>query len=130
MDPFTCQPPLSQATPPPFVQRVDLRQDGKVIASAQWLAGAEAVAQLLALHVEPSHRKQGHGRRLVEEVTRQALAYYRARQDPLRRLWAGVEQKTQIPARALLTGLGFHHVATIQELCRDQDWLIYTKAFD
>jgi hypothetical protein len=66
----------------------------------------------------------------MHAVYAQVQAYFRARRIVPRRLWIAVEQKTQIIGRSFLTGLGFHHVATVSNLMKDQDALVYTRSFD
>lgn len=113
-----------------FTQTVTLRDGDASIGLARWAAGPEGVVQLLCLQVDKSHRRQGHGRRLLNEVIRQARQLYAPRPAGLRRMWLIVEQKQQIIARAFLMGSGFHHVATIKDLYHDQDALIYLRSFN
>ncbi len=116
-----------------FVQTIRLSVDGRVIGTARWYvrpAAADGVAQLLEFAIAPTRARQGHGRQLMQAVYDQANGYFRARKLKLRRIWIAVEQKTQIVGRAFLTGLGFHHVSTVQNLLKDQDALVYTRSFD
>lgn len=134
MSTLTTEPPILAAPKgAPFVQRLQLGPNDAPIATAHWHAPAnlsEGVAQLLDLTVSPAHRRQGHAGRLIREVTSQASAYYRSRKSKLRRLWLAVEQKHQVIARALLTSHGFHHIATVKDVLKDEDLMIYSKSFD
>ena len=125
-------PIIAQTAEQPFFQRIELREEGRTIATAHWhtAGGAEGVAQLLDLIVLPEHRRKGHGSTLITAFKEQAAAYGRATGVVTRRLWVSVEQKTQVNARAFLTRHGFHHVATIHELLAHQDALVYLLALD
>lgn len=126
--------PAKVAADMPFVQTIQLcSAGGAVLATAVWIcpAGApDGVVQLLHLYVDPAHRRQGLGQRLLDVCIQQARAYHRLRGVSFRRLWALVEQKSQVIARAFLTQHGFHHTATVQNLHKKQDGLIYTRTFD
>jgi ribosomal protein S18 acetylase RimI-like enzyme len=116
-----------------FVQELHLVEGDAAIATARWHAPAtsgEGVAQLLDLSVIEVHRRQGHGGRLLREIIAQAASYYRARGSKLRRVWLAVEQKQQVIARAFLTAHGFHHIATVKDVLKEQDLMIYSKSFD
>jgi ribosomal protein S18 acetylase RimI-like enzyme len=118
----------------PFVQTIQLRAaGGEPVASVVWIApegAADGVVQLLHLQVHPDYRRQGLGLRLLDAAIQQARAYYRQRGISFRRLWALVEQKSQVIARAFLTQHGFHHTATVQNVYKKQDALIYTRTFN
>ena len=128
---FLFDPPLA-GTGGAFVQRVDLRERGKVIATARWHspAGIDGVAQILDFSVIESHRRTGNGGLLLRATLDQAVAHGQARGVPLRRVWVSVEQKTQVIARAFLTKHGFHHVSTMKDLLAKQDALVYVKSLD
>lgn len=118
----------------PFIQTircVDGR--GELMGDVIWhvpAGAADGVFQILHLRVRPGFGRQGLGGRLMEAAIAQAEQWHRARRIPLRRAWLSVEQKSQVIARAFLTGQGFHHIATASNLHRDQDALIYIRAFD
>ncbi len=116
----------------PFVQRVELHENDRVIATAQWHApaGNDGVVQLLDLSVEPSHRRQGLAGLILTAATKQIVALGKLRKTPVRRIWINVEQKTQIQARAFLTKHSYHHVATVKELLKQQDALVYMRSLD
>jgi GNAT superfamily N-acetyltransferase len=118
----------------PFIQSIQcLNAGGIVMGKAIWHApdgAADGVFQILHLQVRPELRRQGLGGRLLEASIIQATQWHRARRIPLRRAWLSVEQKSQVIARAFLTQHGFHHIATASNLHKDQDALIYIRAFD
>jgi len=60
----------------------------------------------------------------------QGREWQRRRGSKLRRVWVGIEQKSQVIARAFLTSRGFHHIATVDELYRDQELMVYVKSMD
>lgn len=124
-------PPMPTVRPPgAFVQSIALLDGERPVATARWMAMNEGVAQLLELSVDAEQRRAGLGQRMVHAVAAQARDYFKLDRQPLRRVWMGVEQKSQVVARAFLTHLGFHHIATVRDLYTDQDLLIYSKAFD
>jgi GNAT superfamily N-acetyltransferase len=128
---FSYNPPLPEKpSAEPFVQSIRLTDSGILLGQAQWHASSDGVAQILDLSIVPDHQRTGLGEQLLHALVTQARAFFRARRSPLRRLWVAVEQKSQVNARAFLTTHGFHHVATVQNLHKGQDTLIYTKAFD
>jgi GNAT superfamily N-acetyltransferase len=131
---MTTTPPLpGAATGGSFVQTVTLSDGPTVIGLARWHTSSsmsEGVVQLLDLYVHPPHQRKGHGGRLLKEVFAQAAAYFKLHRGKLRRVWAAVEHKQHVTARAFLTAHGFHHISTMKELYRDQDQLLYTRAFD
>src|SRR3954468_14250764 len=135
MPDLTFDPPLpTKATPgiSGFLQTVTLRDRDQPIAVARWHApaGGEGVVQLVELSVSPAQARQGHARRLLQAVVEQATKLQRGRKVALRRMWISLEQKSQVNGRAFLTGNGFHHVATVSNLLKDQDALIYSRSFD
>ena len=67
---------------------------------------------------------------MILAVVEQARPFFRSRGGKLRRLWLSVEQKTQVNARAFLMKHNFHHTASVSDLLKGQDALIYTRAFD
>jgi hypothetical protein len=67
---------------------------------------------------------------LLEAVIDQCTADHAQHQSRLRRIWVAVGHKNQVIARAFLVAHGFHHVASLTQLLRDQDALIYTRTFD
>ncbi|MBV8780752.1 MAG: GNAT family N-acetyltransferase [Phycisphaerae bacterium] len=132
MPDFVYDPPVPTKVIQPFVQRVDLRERGKIIATARWhfTASNDGVAQVLDLTVLPDHQRRGNGSTLLNAVIAQAVAFGKTGGIPIRRIWIAVEQKTQVKARAFLTRNGFHHVATISELLAHQDSLVYMRSLD
>ncbi len=114
-----------------FVQSITLREGTQTIGTARWHAPSseDGVAQLLELATWPPHQRRGHGRQLLLAVIGQAREHFHSRGLKLRHMWLGVEQKSQVNARAFLTANGFHHVSTVQDLLRKQDLLIYIKSF-
>jgi ribosomal protein S18 acetylase RimI-like enzyme len=97
---------------------------GKSIASATWAVIAPGVVQIVRLEVEPSLRRQGYGtllgRRLIETIARK----------PARRILVHIQQKSQLPARAWLTRMGFHHVSTTSNQLPDEDIMTYVLGLD
>ncbi|HYE19331.1 MAG TPA: GNAT family N-acetyltransferase [Tepidisphaeraceae bacterium] len=137
MPAFTCSPPIEAGVTPDagdvFVQTIELRDGDRLLARAKWSSNpdtAVGVAQLLELWVAPESRRQGNGRRLMEELTRQAVGYYKARKSRLRRVWAAIAQKRDVIARSFLMRYTFHHVGTVKELLRDEDMLVYMRTMD
>lgn len=116
----------------PFTQRIELRDGKALLGHVVWhLAGNDdGVVQVIDLHVTPRARRAGHGSRLLAETVLRAARLCAARRTRLRRLWLAVEQKSHVIARAFLTRHGFHHTATIENVLRRQDLLVYLKAFD
>jgi ribosomal protein S18 acetylase RimI-like enzyme len=134
---FICSPTVEESVKPGagdvFVQAIELREGERVIARGKWASGpdlAVGVAQILELWVAPESRRQGHGRRLMEELTRQAVGYFKARKSRLRRVWAGIAQKRDVIARSFLMRYTFHHVGTVKELLRDEEMLVYMRTMD
>ena len=104
----------------------------RLVGHAAWYAPATdvGVVQLVDLSIADADRRQGHASALLGEVIAQSRALCRQRGVPFRRLWVAVEQKSQVLARAFLTRHGFHHTATIPELMKKQDLLVYVKSLD
>jgi ribosomal protein S18 acetylase RimI-like enzyme len=125
-------PSLDSLPALPMSQRIDLREAGAVVATAHWHAPAssEGAIQILDLTVVPEHRRKGHGSTLILALRAQAIQLGKLTGVPTRRIWISVEQQTQVKARAFLTRHGYHHVATIKELLREQDALVYLLAMD
>src|SRR5688572_32841065 len=99
MPDFAHDPPLpKKVTNEAFMQTVRLLDAGKPIGSARWHVrpgATDGVAQLLDLTIMQPTR-QGYGGQLIDEVTKQARAHFKARGTRLRRMWMAVEQKGQI----------------------------------
>jgi GNAT superfamily N-acetyltransferase len=130
---FRINPPLPKTAGGSFVQVIELLLDGRPIGSARWFAGPEltqGIVQLLELEISTGHRRRGHGTRLLQAVIEQAGRHHQARGAVLRRVWMGVEQKSQVGGRAFLTDSGFHHVSTVSGLLHDQDLLCYIRSLD
>lgn len=116
----------------PFFQTVRLTLGEQEIGRCRWHVGgtpAEGVAQLVEIYVQPPYRRQGYGGRIMREMFTQAQRWFAAHDARLRRVWLAVEHKSHITARAFLTSHGYHHMATVPDMLKDQDQLIYTKAF-
>jgi GNAT superfamily N-acetyltransferase len=131
---LTANPRLPPAPKPgPFVQTITLADGPAPIGLARWhttASTAEGVVQLLDLYVESPHQRHGHGGRLFKELIAQSTAYFKLHRAKLRRIWAAVEHKQHVTARAFLTAHGFHHITTMNNLYRSQDQLLYTRSFD
>ena len=116
----------------PFFQTLRIRQNGVDVATARWhsTGNAEGVAQLIDLEVAPEQRRNKHATRLMHEVVRQIGLYFSQLNIPHRRIWVGVEQKSQVVARAFLMMHGFHHMNTVDSLFDEQDMLIYVRTMN
>jgi ribosomal protein S18 acetylase RimI-like enzyme len=128
-----CDPPARTKTTENFIQSIRLMDGKELIAHARWQCAVDpshGVAQLLELSVLPARRRQGHGRRVMDAVTAQATDYFRSRKFQLRRIWLALEQKKQVIGRAFLMQFGFNHVGTVSELLKDEDLLVYMRAFN
>jgi ribosomal protein S18 acetylase RimI-like enzyme len=128
---LSADPPLTPITP--FLQTVALSQNNRAVATARWHVAPDApdgVVQLLDFTVVPVRRRQGLGKQLLAALVEQCHAYHRARQVPLRRVWISLRQKQHVIARAFFMSQGFTHIATIKDLLKDEDALIYIRTFD
>ena len=126
-------PPLPTGPIDGFIQTVFLHEDKQPIGHAKWHVvgdGSTGIAQLLELTITPPHRRAGHGQALLTATLEQIRKFFRGKKLPPRRVWMNVNQKDQVNGRALLTEMGFHHVATIGALLKDQDALIYVLSLD
>ncbi len=133
MPEFTYEPALPAGPIDGFIQTVRLSEASKPIGHCKWHIagdGSTGVVQLLELQIAASHRRAGHGQRLLEATLEQIRLFFRSKKIPVRRVWMNVNQKDQVNGRALLTELGFHHMATIPSLLKDQDALIYVMSLD
>src|SRR2546426_377841 len=95
MPDFTYDPPVPpRPTDQPFLQRIDLRENGKIVATLHWHApaGDEGVVQLLDLTVVGELRRRGHGSTVLTAAIAQMKALSKSRRVPLRRLWLSLEQ--------------------------------------
>ena len=129
---ITAEPSVSiAALDAPFLQTLRLVEGRRSLGSARWHCGdpASGVVQILDLTIEPEHQRQGHGGRLLKEMHQRAMEYFRLRRIKPRHAWIVLEQKRQVIARAFVTQHGYHHVATVQDLSKDQDLLVYSRAF-
>ncbi len=115
-----------------FLQEIRLTDSARVVGRAVWHApeGQNGAVQIVHLLVDSNWRRRDMGSRLLQAIVEQATAHHQLRNLRLRRVWACVEQKNQVLARAFLTRHGFHHVSTIERLLEDQDGLIYVKSLD
>jgi GNAT superfamily N-acetyltransferase len=129
---FTYNPPIPSIVALPFIQEVRLMRDGKAIVTARWHApeSSDGIVQLLDLHVDPDYQRQGNGSAMLREVYRQAGLLFKELEVKPRRIWASVEQKRQVIARAFISRHGFHHVTATKNLHRKQEALIYVRSFD
>ena len=103
------------------------------IGTAIWqsdTASDDGVAQILDFNITPAVFRQGNGKRLLASLVTQMLAYHRSRNLPARRLWILLRQKRHVIARAFFASQGFTHIATVKEVLRDEDGLIYVRTFD
>src|SRR5688572_2651125 len=132
MPSFAFEPPVPTAPPTSFFQTIRIMEDGQTIGSATWTVPSidGGVLQILTLQITAGHRRQGNAKRLLVEVIRQATALCKLKKKKLRKAWMLIEQKEQVVGRSFLTGQSFHHVSTISNLMKDQDALVYVRAFD
>jgi len=132
---FIHTPPLPRAPDArsaSFLQHIELRESRQSIGHAVWhlIDFDEGVVQLVELTVDPKLQRRGHASALLSESIAQARAACKLKRVPLRRLWVALEQKSQVVARAFLTKHGFHHTASVTDLLRDQDLLVFVRSFD
>ena len=132
MPTFAFEPPLPTIAPAAFVQTVRITDEGAPVGTATWSIPAtdNGVLQILTLEITTPHRRQGHAKRLLNEVLKQGNALCRLRKKKLRKAWMIIRQKEQVVGRSFLTGQSFHHVSTIGNLLKDEDALVYVRAFD
>jgi hypothetical protein len=132
MSTFIYQPPLPRTAPASFVQTVRMTAEGKDIGGATWVIPAVdgGVMQLLTLEITATNRRHGYAKQLLSEVLGQGNALCKLRKKKLRKVWMLVQQKEQVIGRSFLTGQSFHHVATVSNLLKDEDGLVYVRAFD
>lgn len=118
--------------PGAFHQTLKLSDGPRTLGLARWhTVGSESgVVQLLDLTIDPSIRRQGHGKALLRALIEQAAALHKQRKSPLRRLYISMHQKEQVIGRSFLMGAGFHHIATIPDMLIDQDLMVFVKSFD
>jgi ribosomal protein S18 acetylase RimI-like enzyme len=129
---YSYEPPLPPTAPNAFVQVVRLTDEGQPIGVAVWsLPDIDAGAlQILTMEIYAPHRRRGHGKRLLSEVLKQGNALCKSRKRKLRKAWMLVRQKGEVVGRSFLTGQSFHHVTTVSHLLKDEDGLVYIRAFD
>lgn len=134
MPTFAFEPPLPTTAPATnaFVQTVRVLDEGKPIGSATWTIPAidNGILQILTLEITAPQRRQGHAKRLLLQVLKQGDTLCRLKKRKFRKAWMLVRQKEQVVGRSFLTGQSFHHVSTINNLLKDEDALIYVRAFD
>jgi ribosomal protein S18 acetylase RimI-like enzyme len=133
-------PDLSYEPPVPttlitsgFVQTIRLTAANKPVGIARWYVGGDAhdgVVQILELTVGINHRRQLYGQQLYDAMLEQVRRFFKAHKIRPRRIWANIEQKDQVVGRAFLTKQGYHHVATIPTLLKDQDAMVYLVSLD
>jgi ribosomal protein S18 acetylase RimI-like enzyme len=126
--------PANNAPGVPFTQTIHLNVAGKQVGSCLWHHAGESqlsgVVQIIDLTIlDPKHRRQGHGKRLLNSAIDESVRYCRLTPSPLRQLWIAVPH-TQAIARAFLTGAGFHHVSSLNYLHPEQELLIYVLSLD
>ena len=129
---YSYEPPLPPVAPNAFVQTVRMTDEGEPIGYATWsIPDIDAgVLQILSMALLPAHRRRGPGKRLLREVLKQGHARCKSRKRKLRKAWMLVRQKGQVVGRSFLPGQSFHHVSTISNLLKDEDGLVYIRAFD
>jgi GNAT superfamily N-acetyltransferase len=128
-----CEPKVSPKAADPFLQTIRLIDGPQVIGRARWITTpdpAQGIVQVLELTVADPYRRKGHGRQLMDALTQQAHEHFELRNHKLRRIWLGVHQRGQVFARSFLMKFTFNHVATVAQLLRDEDMLIYMRTFD
>jgi GNAT superfamily N-acetyltransferase len=126
-------PPVLAKWGDPFLQTIRLTDGDKAVGQARWISAqevTEGVVQIVELTVTPAHRHKGHGRLLMEAVTLQCRDHFKLRKSRLRRIWLALDQKRHVIARSFLMQYTFNHVATVNELLKDEDLLIYMRSFD
>jgi ribosomal protein S18 acetylase RimI-like enzyme len=129
---FAYEPQLPPTAPDLFIQTVHLSDEGKPVGAATWVIPHvdSGVLQILSLEIRVEHRRHGHAKRLLAEVIRQATQLCKSRKKKLRKAWMLLRQKNQVVGRSFLTGQSFHHVTTLSNLLKDEDGLVYVRAFD
>jgi ribosomal protein S18 acetylase RimI-like enzyme len=131
MPDFTFDPPTAAA--PNLLQTVRMSEAEHALGAARWHVAAdpsEGIVQVLDFAIEPPYRRRGHGKRLLAALVEQWGAYHRAREIPLRSAWLTLGHKRHVIARAFFMSQGFTHVATIKDLLRDEDALVYVRTFN
>lgn len=123
-------PPLPRTATGEFFQTLRITRGEDELARARWHITGEGVVQLVELLVHPPHRRKGYAKQLLASVIQQATAHHVARRKRLRRIWVCVAQKTQVLARSFLAGQGFHHMATLSDVLKDEDALTYVRSFN
>lgn len=129
--PFRYDPPISPTAG--ILQTISLIEDGKAVGVGRWHSApdeTEGVAQIIEFYVPPAHQRQGHGKRLLAALIDQCQLYHRQRKTPFRRLWLPLHHKRHVLARAFFLSQGFNHTATIKEIARDEDLLVYVRTFE
>jgi ribosomal protein S18 acetylase RimI-like enzyme len=133
MPELSFEPPITETDPRGFVQTVRLTDSHTLIGQARWHVagdGRDGVVQILGFEIATEHRRAGHGKRLWDATMDQVRRYFKAGGNRPRRVWINIEQKQQVVGRAFLTQLGFHHVATLPTLLKDQDAMVYLLSLD
>ena len=131
MPQFTYDPPISRAVG--LIQTVRMHEGEIPVGTAIWqsaTASDDGVIQILDFNIAAPLCRQGNGGRLMAALVTQTLAYHRSRKIPARRLWIILRQKRHVIARAFFASQGFTHIATVKDLLRDEDGLIYIRTFD
>lgn len=129
---FAYEPTLPPIAPEIFVQTIRLSDEGKPVGTAMWVVPHvdSGVLQVLLLEIHEDDRRHGHAKRLLAEVIKQATLLCKSRKKKLRKAWMLLRQKNQVVGRSFLTGQSFHHVTTLSNLLKDEDGLVYIRAFD
>lgn len=131
MPEFIYDPPISPT--PGLIQTIRMNEGQASIGTAIWQSASasdDGVAQILDFNITAALCRQGNGKRLLAGLVAQMLAYHRSRDIPARRLWILLRQKRHVIARAFFASQGFTHIATVKEVLRDEDGLIYVRTFD
>lgn len=124
--------PRGRKTLLPFVQTLSIVKNRRMIGRLTWFAPDtdDGVIQILDIRIEPDYQRQNHGSALLRGAYEQAFSLFKKLGIRPRRIWIAVEQKKHVQARAFLSRHGFHHVSSVKNVFRDQESLIYLKAFD
>jgi GNAT superfamily N-acetyltransferase len=133
MPDFVHQPIVPVApTSAGFVQQITLNESRLPVGRITWFmpANDDGVMQVLEMQIDPAHRRRGHASRLLGEAVAQARLLCKHRGIQLRRTWIAIEQKSQVVARAFLTKQGYHHTSSATNLLKNQDLLLYQKAWE
>lgn len=113
------------------IGRVTLFVDGRAVGRCGWhlLSEKDGAVHVLWFEVAAEVGRRGHGTALFKEMVKRANEHLASRGGRLRRVTCALEQKAQVVARAFATRCGFHHTATVGNVLRDQDLMVYTVSY-